>query len=343
MTSLSTQQLDTLGRGVFERSSLKTALGLRGAEQQQLFALARERRAEAFPGGAVEVRSVIEVSNVCIQRCRFCTIPAAAAASAFLPKPDDIVEQFAQIADRGRRVVMLQSGEVKAASFVTPLVESVTRIKERFPQVEVILCLGTLHRRDLALLRAAGADRYILKFEASRPALYEEIKPTETFERRLECLNDLIDLGYDVGTGNITGLPGQSVDDLVDDLLFVYERRADLSMASTSLFIPGPGSDYEHEPMGDLDTVLNYMALLRIGCPQLLIPTTSSLEHARPGGQLAGLQAGANTITVHDGTSEEHREHFPIYSRSRYTPQEARLFQIVQDAGLKRPKPLGSA
>ncbi len=343
MTSLAAQQLDNLGRGLFERSSLRTALGLRGAEQQRLFALARDRRAAAFPSGTVEVRSVIEVSNVCIQRCRFCTIPAAAAASPFLPKPDDILEQFTQIADRGRRVVMLQSGEVKAASFVTPLIESVTRIKERFPQVEVILCLGTLHREDLALLRAAGADRYILKFEASRPSLYEEIKPTESFPRRLECLNDLIDLGYDVGTGNITGLPGQSVDDLVDDLFFVYERRADLSMASTSLFIPGPGSDYEHEREGEIDTVLNFMALLRIGCPKLLIPTTSSLEHARPGGQLAGLQAGANTITVHDGTPEELRELFPIYSRSRYTPQEARLFRIVQDAGLKRPPALGSA
>ena len=205
---------------------------------------------------------------------------------------------------------------------------------------KVILCLGTLHRKDLALLRAAGADRYILKFEASRPSLYEEIKPTESFPRRLECLNDLIDLGYDVGTGNITGLPGQSLDDLVDDLFFIYERRDDLSMASTSLFIPGPGSDYEHEPMGELDTVLNFMALLRIGCPKLLIPTTSSLEHARPGGQLAGLQAGANTITVHDGTPEDLRELFPIYSRSRYTPQEARLFQIVEDAGLKHPPSL---
>jgi biotin synthase len=342
LTSLSTQHLDNLSRGLFNRDSLLAALELRGRDQQRLFALARACRAKAFPSGAVEVRSVIEVSNVCIQRCRFCTIPAAAAASAFLPNPDEILEQFSQIAERGRQVVMLQSGEVKASSFVIPLIESVTRIKALFPEVELILCLGTLHREDLARLRAAGADRYILKFEASRPSLYQQIKPTEDFPRRLECLNDLVDLGFDVGTGNITGLPGQSLSDLVDDLLFVYERGADLSMASTSLFIPGPGSDYEHEPMGELDTVLNFMALLRIGCPKLLIPTTSSLEHARAGGQLEGLRAGANTITVHDGTPEERRALFPIYSRSRYTPQEARLFQIVRDAGLKLPVPLDS-
>ena len=53
---------------------LRSALTLEGEEQQRLFALARARRHERFPDDQVQVRSVIEVSNVCRQKCLYCAI-----------------------------------------------------------------------------------------------------------------------------------------------------------------------------------------------------------------------------------------------------------------------------
>lgn len=337
MTEAAPDPVQALRDGRYDRPTLTRALALRGAGQARLFELARARRSVAFPSGQVEVRSVLEVGNVCMQRCLFCAIPAAAGVSAFLPDPDETLQIVSDLYARGRRVVMLQSGELKAKRFVDAVTRAVAAIKERFGDLELILCLGSLSRPSYRRLREAGADRYILKFEASRAALYERIKPTETFAERLRCLDDLVELGFDVGTGNITGLPGQSVDDLVDDLLFIAERHDRLTMASTSLFIPGPGSAYEHEAMGDLDLALNVMALIRIGSPGLLIPTTSSLERARVGGQKEGLLAGANTVTVHDGTPEDKKGRFPIYSRKRYAPSERGLFEIVAEAGLQLP------
>ena len=207
--------------------------------------------------------------------------------------------------------------------------------RRTLPDVVLILCFGTLKRSQLQQLRDAGGDRYILKFETSNPRLYAEVKPGDSLDEREACLATLAELGYGVGTGGIIGLPGQTDEDLVADLRYIGRWAAQLCMASGSIFVPGAGTDYADAPAGDLDKTLNFMALLRVLHPHLLIPSTSSLEHARPDGQLAGLQAGANVVTIHDGTPDERKELFPIYSLRRITPGEARLRRIVQQADLE--------
>ena len=129
------------------------------------------------------------------------------------------------------------------------------------------------------------------------------------------------------------GLPGQTLKDIVNDLKLV--GKLGLAMASSSVFVPGEGSVYAGRPMGDLELTLNYMALMRIMYPGLLIPTTSALEKAGKGGQLRGLLAGANTVTVHDGTPAGTKKNFPIYSLERFTPDEKHIRAIVARAGLK--------
>ena len=71
-----------------------------------------------------------------------------------------------------------------------------------------------------------------------------------------------------------------------------------------------------------------------------LFACVTQIGHARADGQLAGLQAGANVVTIHDGTPDERKELFPIYSLQRITPTEARLRRIVREAGLEfQPEP----
>ena len=94
---------------------------------------------------------------------------------------------------------------------------------------------------------------------------------------------------------------------------------------SCTPFIPGEGSELHDAEPGDVNLALNTMALIRIMYPTRLIPTTSSLERAMKGGQLTGLMAGANTVTVHDATPEERKDDFPIYSSHRFTPHEQHL------------------
>lgn len=315
----------------YGRENLTAALRLRGGEQEKLFALARRRRDRHYPERTVQVRSVIEISNVCRQRCNFCNIGQGSDQRYKIGK-DAFLSTVSFLYAKGRRFLLVQSGENGSREFVAHVTDCVRALKSLFPHMCVILCLGNLDEAQYRQLKDAGAESYILKFETSNAALYRTLKPRDTLERRLACIDSLLRVGLDVGSGDIVGLPGQTLDDLVNDLRLL--GTYDLSMQSCSVFIPGERSKYRGEPMGSLDLTLNVLALMRIMYPQRLIPTTSSLEKARPDGQYLGLMAGANTVTCHDGTPGELKHLFPIYSIKRFTPQADHLAQIVRNAGL---------
>jgi len=245
---------------------------------------------------------------------------------------DNIMRIVDTLYARKRRVLLLQSGENHAQSYIDFISRCVHIITKRFPDMTVILCMGSLEKKHYIQLYEAGARRYILKFETSNPMLYSRIKPDDTLVRRVECIHSLEDIGFEVGSGNIIGLPTQTLDDIVRDLLFI--RTLKLTMVSTSVFIPGENSRYCNNSAGNVDLVLNYMALLRILYPHMLIPSTSSLETAKQNGQYGGLQAGANVVTVHDGTPGRLRKLFPIYSTHRFTPDRTYACRILKKAGL---------
>ena len=324
--------IEALRAGDSSREVLRAGLLVRGEDQLPLFALARERRDAAFPKREVETRSVIELSNVCQQSCNYCSMAKETDLKRYVIKLDPLMEQVDFLYSIGRRVVLLQSGENSSKGFVEYAAKCVREIKKRHADLEIILCLGNLSHDQYVRLKDEGADRYILKFESSSPTLYNTWKPSDTLDQRLACLQDLVDIGYKVGTGNMVGMPGQSLDDVIDDIELL--GRYDLSMMSCTVFIPGEMCAYHDQPMGDVEIALNQMALMRILYPSRLMPTTSCLERGKKGGQLAGLMAGANTVTIHDGTPEEFKKLFPIYSTDRCTPGFSRCEVMVNDAGL---------
>lgn len=193
--------------------------------------------------------------------------------------------------------------------------------------------MGNLSYTQYEKLFNAGASDYILKFETSNERLFKYCKPNDTLANRLECIEMLHQIGYRVGSGNIVGLPGQTVDDLARDLELIH--RLPLSMNSTTIFIPAENSAFANEPAGNPIHTLNMMALMRVMNPHRLMPTTSSLEKMILDGQFLGLQAGANTVTIHDGTPEDLQQYFPIYSAKRVRPQMEHFKDILERAGIK--------
>ena len=107
-----------------------------------------------------------------------------------------------------------------------------------------------------------------------------------------------------------------------------------MSMVSSTVFIAGEDTHLRGAPTGNLDWTLNTLALMRIMYPERLIPTTSPLERLRPGGQAMGLLAGANTITIHDGTPEQMKKLFTIYATKRFTSNAENLYNSAKTAGL---------
>lgn len=311
---------------------LSEALTLNREAQRQLFSLASEIRHRNFPDDKVQVRSVIEVSNVCGQRCKYCAIGGRDQRFNYTLDCATIVSIIDYLWAKGRRNILLQSGENGNDKFVGEVASAVATVKERYKDLRIILCMGDLSRVQYRMLYQAGASDYILKFETSNPILFSYCKPNDTMENRLECIYQLKEEGFRVGSGNIVGLPNQTIGDIVSDLRLIHELP--LSMNSATIFIPAENSAFAAEPAGNPVWTLNMMALMRIMNPDRLMPTTSSLEKMIEDGQYLGLLAGANTVTVHDGTPDELQQYFPIYSAKRVRPQEAHFAEILMRAHL---------
>lgn len=325
--------LQGLSQEKFTREVLLSALQATGEAQTKLFELAQKSRIENFPENQVQVRSVIEVSNVCRQKCKYCIIGANDQKYNYTLDGKDMVLLMKYLYEKGRRAVLLQSGENLQKKFIDDVVWAIKEVKSELADLRIILCMGDLPSDDYQRLYDAGATDYVLKFETSNDRLFSYCKPNDSLEHRLQCVQTLAKIGYRVGSGNIIGLPTQTLDDIVADLMLVHELP--LAMNSTTIFIPAEGSAFEKEPAGNPVYTLNMMALMRIMNPTRLMPTTSSLEKMIPDGQFLGLLAGANTVTIHDGTPEELQEHFPIYSSKRVRPQMEHFRDILERAGLR--------
>lgn len=313
------------------RDKIKECLLYKDEKQEELFALAREVRDSGIFDKKVELRSVIEVSNICRQACLYCSIGKNKEDLYTLTKKE-ILERVYYLANMGRRTFLLQSGENVSQKFVDEISQCCSEALKRYPDIQFILCLGNLSKEQYKQLKDAGAKRYILKFETSNPEHHKYCRPKDTLENRLNYIQTLIDLGFQVGTGNIVGLPGQTLDDLVNDLVLTTKFK--LSMISATKFIPNEKSEFKNEKAGDIDLVLNFIALLRILHPNYLIPSTTSLETKNKNGQLQGLLAGCNTVTVHDGTPKENENKYQIYSEKRFMPCEQYCRDIIESAGM---------
>lgn len=324
--------VEALKSGDYSDQVLKDALLLKGGEEQELFAAAREKRLEFYPDNKAQARSVIEISNICRQRCRYCSIGGKDQRFNYSLDANQMEMLMDYLYKDGRRVVLLQSGENPSEKFIREVETAVKVIKGKYSDLRIILCMGDLTREQYQRLYDAGASDYVIKFEASNEELFNKCKPNDNLENRLKCIQDLADIGYRVGSGNIVGLPGQTLDDLVSDIKLVHDLP--LGMNSTTIFIPAENSDFANEPAGDANLTLNMMAIMRIMNPSRLMPTTSSLEKMIEDGQYLGLMAGANTVTIHDGTPEELQEYFPIYSTHRVRPQIEHFRDILNRANM---------
>lgn len=316
----------------WNKETLGFWLRVKGERQEQLFAAARAARESVF-GRRVVVRGLIEVTNLCRVNCEFCPMRRdnTKQNTIFQLNEDQILEAAARIQDAGVNIVFLQAGEIPRTTRLVG--NALPKIRKMFSgPVEFLLCLGNKTEEEYAFLKAQGATSYILKHETSDRELNSQMRQA-SFEDRLACLHALVRLGYKVGTGAIVGLPGQGQESLVDDLLLAREIGA--HMVSGSPFIPAPDTPLAHLPPGDVEITLNFIALARLMNPHWLIPSVSALERRQGGGQLSGLAAGANVLTINFTPEVEQRKYL-IYGKDRYVVRNDHVNEIVALAGLER-------
>lgn len=191
--------------------------------------------------------------------------------------------------------------------------EAIVEIKKRH-RCSVILCLGEKKPEIYKKFYSSGADAYILKFETTDPRLYRAVTNSD-LNHRLRCIRQLRDIGYKVGVGNMIGLPDQTLDSILEDI--VLSRKINPDYVSCAPFIPNQGVPLENLLYGDLNMALNWMAICRIILKTCLIPSVSALEKIQKGAQLRGLNAGANVMTI-NFTPLHYRVKYSIYSKQRF-------------------------
>lgn len=305
-----------------------------GIEQSLLFEEAQKQRYLHFNNNVI-VRGVIEITNLCRVNCDYCPMRKdnTKRNSTFIMSSEEIIKASQYIKALGLNVVFLQGGEIPQTT--KTVAEAIPRIKELFEgDVEILLCLGDKSKAEYKLLRNVGADSYILKHETSDARLHLKFRH-KSLKSRLRCIENLLDLGYKVGTGTIVGLPGQSLASIADDILLAQELG--VHMVSVSPFIPALETPLEKNAHGSLDVTLNCIAAMRLATPHCLIPAVSALEVLKQDGQLKGLEAGANVLTINFSSTARQRDYL-IYGKSRYIVKDDHVKTLLKRAGLIQSK-----
>ncbi len=274
---------------------------------QEIFDAANRVR-HKYVGDEVHLRGLIEFSNICKQNCLYCGLRRDNdEITRYRLELDKAVEFAEKASSYGYKTVVLQSAE---DSFFT--VDKMKYLIGKIKDLDLALTLsiGEKTREEYEEYRKAGANRFLLRIETTDKELYEKLNPGMSFENRVRCLKDIKELGYELGTGCMVGLPGQSIESLADDILFFKEIGAD--MIGIGPFIPNHNTPLNDSEGGTFEMSVKVMALTRLMLPDINIPATTAMETLNPKGRLIALQSGAN-VAMPNVTEGEYRKYYELY------------------------------
>ena len=283
---------------------------------QALFASAYELKVK-YCGKRVAMRGLVEAGNVCAKDCLYCGIRKSNGnVSRYQLTADEIVRLAELDAKQGYASLVIQSGEIESEAH-TRFIEDVLR---RIAPLDlgVTLSLGEQTEEVYRRWKEAGAARYLLRIETSNPDLYATLHPSgHSWERRVECLRALRRCGYQVGTGVMCGLPGQTYDDLARDISFFAEM--DVDMIGMGPFIPHPDTPLGtgNQPLATnhqaLTLGLKMIAVTRLHLHDVNIAAATALQALAPDGRERGIRAGANVI-MPNITDTKYRRSYQLYA-----------------------------
>lgn len=290
------------------REDIVTLLKLPGHYLPDLFAAADRVRRQHI-GDEIFLRGIIEFSNVCECNCLYCGLRKAnKKLNRYRMTEEEILAAALDLAETHIPTVVLQSGE---DSFYST--DRICRLIDRIMSetgLIITLSIGEKSVADYQAFKQAGVNRYLLKHETASPDLYKYLRPGCRLDKRIQCLQSLKSLGFETGTGNMVGLPGQTYEILADDLLLM--KLLDADMLGIGPFIAHPATPLAGIENDDTELTLRVLAIARLLTRNTNIPATTALTVLNPHGRLQALQAGANVV-MPDFTPEPYKGRYDIY------------------------------
>ena len=324
------QVQDILEKNDFSKENLVDLLSSFGEQQGCLFEKAKAVK-EKYIGNVVYFRGLVEYSNKCNKNCFYCGIRCANKAIKRYTVTDEEVLRIAQIVmENHYGSMVLQAGECTEKHFTSHITELIRKIKTASNgKIGITLSCGEQCSEVYQEWFEAGAHRYLLRIEASSRKLYAKLHPNNLrhdYDARLQCLNELRKVGYQVGTGVMIGVPFQSLENLAEDLLFFKEK--DIDMIGM-----GPYIVHNQTPMAnqrkDLFTEnqrfnlsLNMIACLRILMKDVNIAASTAMQTLHPQGREKAIEVGAN-IVMPNLTPLKYRENYKLYENKPSVNEDA--------------------
>ncbi len=312
-----------------ERQDLRTLLDSKNDDKKLLFKRAEEVKLREI-GNKVYFRGLVEFSNICGKDCYYCGIRRSNKKAHRYNVTDEQILDAARFAhENSYGSLVLQAGELESVSFTERIENLLREIKKLSGgMLGITLSLGEQHRDVYKRWFEAGAHRYLLRIETSSPELYRKYHPHDIlhdFQKRLNSLYTLKELGYQTGTGVMIGLPFQDTGHLADDLLFM--RDFDVDMVGMGPYIEHqdtPLFQYRHElqPVRErFDLALKMIATLRILMKDINIAAATALQAIDPIGREKAVKVGANII-MPNITPGKYRNDYALYENKPCVDEE---------------------
>ena len=304
-----------------QREQLQTLLTTTDEQAISYLRDTARKVADDIYGKQVFIRGLIEFTNYCKNDCIYCGIRRSNLnAQRYRLTEEEILSCCTNGYELGFRTFVLQGGE---DPYFTDerICDIVAKIKQDYPDCAVTLSIGEKDKASYQAFYDAGADRYLLRHETADEAHYQSLHPAEmSFQHRIKCLYDLKEIGYQVGCGFMVGSPGQTVDTLYEDLMFI--KKLQPHMVGIGPFIPQKDTPFGQEPAGTMEQTLRLLSIIRLIHPHVLLPSTTALGTIHPLGREKGIQAGANVV-MPNLSPVAVREKYKLYDNKICTGDEA--------------------
>jgi len=323
----------------YSRDNIVSLLQSEGNDKTLLYKKSSEIK-EKYIGNKVWFRGLIEFSNICSKDCLYCGIRKGNKNLKRYNLSDDEILAAARFAyDNNYGSIALQSGETESSSFTKRVEKLLNKIRELSDgTLGITLSVGEQKQEVYKRWFDAGAHRYLLRIESTNKLLFNKIHPDNNdhdFQRRLDCLKSLQDIGYQTGTGVMIGLPFQTINDLAGDLLFM--RDFDIDMCGM-----GPYIEHADTPLIKIskvllplkerfDLTLKMIAIIRIMMKDINIVAATALQAIDPVGREKAVKIGAN-IMMPNITPGKYRDSYKLYDNKPCTDDSAEDCQSCLEA-----------
>lgn len=272
-------------------------------------------------GNKIFFRGIVEFTNHCKNNCYYCGIRRRnTSASRYRLSKEDIMICCDEGYKYGYRTFVLQGGEDNYYSD-EKIVDIISTIHKKYPDCAVTLSIGEKSRKSYEKFFKAGASRFLLRHETANEKHYEKLHPKElSWKHRMNCLNDLKDIGYQTGCGLMIGSPNQTITNIAEDM--IYMGKFNPQMIGIGPFIPHKDTPFKDYPSGSLEMTLFLLSLCRIMLPNVLLPATTALGTVRDDGRKLGVLAGANVI-MPNLSPVNVRKKYMLYNNKSVTADDA--------------------